>query len=67
MLFGRSAVALTFMLIWLNINLKKNVYNGITTKNVSPLIFRTLQGTISNFINYSVTKFIAASIVAVVN
>ena len=67
LLFARSAVSLTFMLMWLNINLKKNVYDGINRTNVTPLIFRTLQGTISNFINYSVTKFIAASIVAVIN
>ena len=67
LLFARSAVALTFMIFWLNISLKKNVYDGINRTNVSPLIFRTLQGTISNFINYSVTKFIAASIVAVIN
>ena len=32
-----------------------------------PLIFRTIQGTISNSINYSVNKFIPASIIAVVN
>jgi len=67
LLFARSAVSLILMLFWLNISLKKNVYDGINRTNVSPLIFRTLQGTISNFINYSVTKFIAASIVAVIN
>lgn len=63
----RSAIAVCTVLIVLNVNLKKKVYDGITRKNVGPLIFRTTQGTISNFINYSVTRYIPSSIVSVIN
>ena len=63
----RSVIALAAMVLWLNCDIKKHVYDGINRTNVSPLIFRTLQGTVSNFISYSVTKFISATIVSVVN
>ena len=63
----RSAIAVTTVIVILNVNLKKKVYDGINRKNVGPLIFRTTQGTISNFINYSVTRYIPSSIVSVIN
>ena len=63
----RSSIAIATMILWLNVGLKKHIYDGITTKNVSPLIFRSIQGTVSNFINYSVTKFIPASINSVIS
>ena len=67
LLFLRSSVSITTLLLWLNVDLKKNVYTGINRTNVSPLAFRTIQGTVSNFINYSVTKYIPASINSVIN
>ena len=66
-LFGRSLVSIVTLTLWLNFSLKKNVYNGINRTNVNPLIYRTVQGSISNMINYSVAKFIPSSIISVVN
>ena len=67
LLAGRSAVAILTMVLWLNCDLKKQVYNDINKSNVGPLIYRTIQGTVSNSINYSVAKYVPSSIIAVVN
>ena len=67
LLFGKSLVSVLTLLLWLNVSLKKNVYNGINRTNVGPLVYRTIQGSISNMINYSVAKFIPSSIISVVN
>ena len=55
------------MVLWLNCDLKKQTFDGINRTNVSPLIYRTVQGSISNIINYSVARFVPSSIIAVVN
>ena len=45
LLIGRSGFALSIQLVVLNVNLKSAVWDGISRDSVSPLIFRTLQGT----------------------
>ena len=66
-IFGKSLFSILTLIVWLNVSLKKNVYNGINRTNVGPLVYRTIQGSISNMINYSVAKFIPSSIISVVN
>ena len=66
-IFGKSLFSILTLIVWLNVSLKKNVYNGINRGNVNPLIFRTIQGSVSNMINYSVAKYVPSSIISTVN
>ena len=50
-----------------NKELKPAVWDGVDRKSVGPLIFRTIQGTCTNIINYSVTKFLPLTLIAIVN
>ena len=43
------------------------MWDGIDRKSAPPLIFRTFQGTITNIINYSVTKYLPLTLIAIVN
>ena len=63
----RSLFALVCQVIYLNRNLKKAVWDGINRKNSGPLIVRSSQGAITNIINYSVTKFLPLTMIAIVN
>ena len=67
MLVMRSAFALAFQVIWVNKELKSAVWDGVDRKSVPPLIFRSIQGTATNIINYSVTKFLPLTLIAIVN
>ena len=67
MLLMRSVFALICQAIYVNKELKKAVWDDINKKNVSPLIVRTIQGSISNIINYSVTKYLPLTMIAIVN
>ena len=67
MLLMRSVFALVCQAIYVNKELKKAVWDDINKKNVSPLIVRTIQGSISNIINYSVTKYLPLTMIAIVN
>jgi len=50
-----------------NKDLKGAVWDGIDRKSVGPLIFRSIQGTTTNIINYSVAKYIALTMICIVN
>ena len=67
MLTLRSAFALTFQVLYVNKDLKKAVWTDINRKNVCPLITRSAQGSITNIVNYSVTKFLPLTMIAIVN
>ena len=67
MLVMRSAFAILCQIIYLNRNLKKAVWDGINRTNSGPLIVRSSQGSITNIINYSVTKFLPLTMIAIVN
>lgn len=67
MLFMRSLFALTFQLIIVNKDLKPAVWDGVDRKSAGPLVFRSIQGTMTNIINYSVTKFLPLTLIAIVN
>lgn len=67
MLLLRSGFALTFQLILVNKELKPAVWDGVDRKSVGPLIFRSIQGTCTNIINYSVTKYLPLTMIAIVN
>ena len=47
--------------------MKKAVWDGVDRKSVCPLVFRSFQGTMTNIINYSVTKYIPLTLIAIVN
>ena len=67
MLLMRSIFALSTQLIMVNKNLKKAVWDGVDKKSSGPLIYRSVQGSITNIINYSVTKYLPLTIIAIVN
>ena len=67
MLFMRSVFALVFQMIGVNKELKPAVWDSVNKGNVNPLIFRTIQGTATNIINYSTAKFLPLTIIAIVN
>ena len=53
--------------ILVNKGLKSAVWDGVDRGSVGPLIFRSIQGTMTNIINYSVAKFIPLTMIAIVN
>lgn len=67
MLMLRSGFALLFQLIIVNKELKKAVWDGVDKKSAGPLVFRSIQGTMTNIINYSVTKYLPLTMIAIVN
>ena len=67
MLVLRSVFALVCQAIYVNKELKKAVWDDVNRSNVCPLIVRSSQGAITNIINYSVTKFLPLTMIAIVN
>lgn len=67
MLVLRSIFALICQAIYVNKDMKKAVWDDINRSNVCPLIVRSSQGAITNIINYSVTKFLPLTMIAIVN
>lgn len=67
MLILRSGFALAFQAIIVNKDLKHAVWDDIDRKSAGPLIFRSIQGTMTNIINYSVTKYLPLTMIAIVN
>ena len=67
MLMLRSGFALLFQLVIVNKELKKAVWDGVDKKSAGPLVFRSIQGTMTNIINYSVTKYLPLTMIAIVN
>ena len=67
MLLMRSCFALTFQAMLVNKELKAAVWDGVDRKSAPPLVFRSIQGTMTNIINYSVTKYLPLTLIAIVN
>lgn len=67
MLLMRSVLGWIFQIIWVNKALKKACWDDINCGNVGPLATRVFQGSITNIVNYSVTKYISLTFIAVVN
>jgi drug/metabolite transporter (DMT)-like permease len=67
MLVMRSMFALVCQAIYVNKDLKKAVWDDINRSNVCPLIVRSSQGSITNIVNYTVTKFLPLTMIAIVN
>ena len=67
MLMMRSGFALVIQILMVNKALKKAVWDDIERKSVGPLVFRSIQGTMTNIINYSVTKYLPLTFIAIVN
>ena len=67
MLLMRSVFALIVQVIYVNKDLKHAVWDGVNRTNVGPLITRVSMGCFTNIVNYSVTKFLSLTFIAVVN
>ena len=66
MFFSRSCMGMIIMAIHQNRNLKKEVFDSIEWRKSFPLGFKTLAGVATNLIQFSVTKFIPATIISIV-
>ena len=65
-LLMRSVFAITFQAIIVNKNLKPAVWDGVDKQSAGPLVFRSIQGTVTNMINYSVVKYLPLTLIAIV-
>lgn len=62
----RSVFGIAILILYMNVSLKKKTIDGVTRDRVGSLIFKTFASTVTNFINYSVTKYIPLTIISVV-
>ncbi len=51
----------------MNTKFKAILYDGVGKSDIFPIAFRSLQGTISNLINFAAAKYIQIAVVGVVN
>lgn len=67
MLLMRSLFALLIQAMFVNRELKHAVWDSIERDQVGSLVFRSVQGTLTNIINYSTAKFLPLTIIAICN
>ena len=66
MFFMRSVMGVLIMTAHLNKNLKKETFDAVRCRTSGPLGFKTMAGVSTNLIQFSVTKFIPATIISIV-
>ena len=66
MFFMRSCMGIVIMTIHQNKNLKKETWDSIELRKSGSLGFKTFAGIATNLIQFSVTKFIPATIISIV-
>ena len=59
-------MGITIMTVHQNKKLKKETWDSIEWRKSFPLCFKTIAGTITNLMMYSVTKFVPATIISIV-
>ena len=67
MLFMRSVIGVVIMIFMVNFKLKKLTWDEIKGDGVGSLVFKTFTGTMTNIINYSLTKYLPLTIISVVS
>lgn len=67
MMFMRSIFGIGIMMIAMNVNLKKEIWDPCSRDTSGPLIFKTFCGTTKDFINFSVTKFLPLTIITIIS
>mmetsp|Transcript_31552 Transcript_31552/g.41786 ORF Transcript_31552/g.41786 Transcript_31552/m.41786 type:complete len:176 (+) Transcript_31552:678-1205(+) len=67
MLLMRACFSLLILTFAVNKDLKKVTWDPVDRKSVGPLAFRSAQGSITNIINYSVTKYLPLTLISIVN
>ena len=65
MMFMRSIIGIAFMLILVNVDLKKDTWDSVTRDHAGSLTFKTFAGTIKDIINFSTSKYIPLTIISV--
>lgn len=63
----RSSYATFIMICMMHKNAKVILYDGVGKGDIFPIAFRSVQGTITNIINFMAAKWIQIAIVGVVN
>jgi drug/metabolite transporter (DMT)-like permease len=66
MFFMRSCMGIGIMSLHLNRRIKKETWDSIECRKSGPLAFKTVGGILTNLIQFSVTKFIPATIISIV-
>ena len=67
MLVMRSIFALVFQAIYVNVELKKAVWDSVDRSSAGSLTFRSIQGSLTNIINYNNAAYLPMTIIAIVN
>ena len=67
MMLMRSCFGIGIMMIAMNVNLKKEVWDPCERGTSCPLIFKTFCGTTKDFINFSVTKYLPLTIITIIS
>lgn len=67
MLIVRSCFVLFFQALYVNKDLKKAVCDSVKPKDLPVLGFRSLQGSISNIINFSISQYLPMTIIGIFN
>lgn len=58
LLILRSTWAVFILLCLMNTKVKAILYDGVGKGDIFPITFRSLQGTVSNLINFAAAKYI---------
>lgn len=66
MFFMMSVCGILIMVVTVNKRLKKETWDCVTRDQVGSLAFKTISGTVTNIINYTVTKYIPLTIISIV-
>ena len=67
MFFMRSCMGIAIMTLHVNVNLKKETWDCVTLAASGPLAFKTGASVATNLIQFSITKFLPATIISIVS
>lgn len=66
MLVYRATLSAIFLACWLNVSIKKTLYEDLSSKALFPLTVRVIAGNLSVFVNFMSVKFFQLTTVAMV-
>jgi len=67
MFFMRSCMGIAIMTLHVNVKLKKETWDCVTLAASGPLAFKTSASVATNLIQFSITKFLPATIISIVS
>ena len=67
MLTMRASFSILLMMVFVNVKLKKAVWDGVDRKSSCPLFFRSVQGSLTNVINFTAAEVVPLTMISIVN